>query len=68
VNLLRVGFTNRTADEALIAEMRRYAHCECFDEQPLPDIDSEATEVRAASELFAPVVIFARSCWQRVTY
>ena len=52
---VRVGSTNRKADAALIAEMRRYAHGESFDEQPLPDLDSEAIDFRAASELFAPV-------------
>lgn len=52
---VRVGSTNRKADEALIAEMRRYAYGESFDEQPLPDIDSEAIDFRAASELFASV-------------
>ena len=27
----------------------------CFDEEPLPDLDSEAIDFRAASELFAPL-------------
>ena len=52
---VRVGSTNRRADDALVAEMRRFAHGEAFDEQPLPDLDSEAIDFRAASESFAPV-------------
>jgi predicted HTH transcriptional regulator len=52
---VRVGSTNRRADAALIAEMRRYALGECFDEQPLPALDSEAIDFRLASESFASV-------------
>ena len=52
---VRVGSTNRRADAALIAEMRRYALGEGYDEQPLPDLDSEAIDFRVASESFAPV-------------
>lgn len=52
---VRVGSTNRKADAALIAEMRRYALGESFDEQPLPELDSEAIDFRAASESFAAV-------------
>lgn len=52
---VRVGSTNRRADAALIAEMRRYILSEGFDEQPLPDLDSEAVDFRAASESFARV-------------
>lgn len=57
---VRVGSTNRQADEALIAEMQRYALGEAFDERPLPDLDSEAIDFRAASESFAPVRRLAR--------
>jgi len=52
---VRVGSTNRRADAELIAELRRFAHAESFDEQPMPDLDSEALDFRAASESFAPV-------------
>ena len=52
---VRVGSSNRLADAALIAEMRRFASGETFDEGPLPALDSEAIDFRAASELFAPV-------------
>ena len=52
---VRVGSTNRRADAALIAEMRRFARGEVFDEQPMPEISSEAVSFRAASESFAAV-------------
>ena len=50
---VRVGSTNRIADEHLVAEMRRYARRESFDERPMPELDSEAIDFRAASESFA---------------
>ena len=50
---VRVGSTNRRADADLIAEMRRFARHESFDERPMPDLDSEALDFRAASESFA---------------
>lgn len=50
---VRVGSTNRIADEQLIEEMRRYANREVFDERPMPELDSEAIDFRAASESFA---------------
>lgn len=52
---VRVGSTNRRADDALIAEMQRYALGETFDERPMPALDSEAVDFRAASESFAPI-------------
>lgn len=52
---VRVGSTNRRADDALIAEMQRYALGETFDERPMPGLDSEAMDFRAASESFASV-------------
>jgi ATP-dependent DNA helicase RecG len=52
---VRVGSTNRRADTAQIEEMRRFVQLELFDEQPIPELDSEALDFRAASELFAPV-------------
>jgi ATP-dependent DNA helicase RecG len=57
---VRVGSSNRRADAALIAEMRRYALGESFDEQPLPELDSEAIDFRAASESFAPARVLKR--------
>jgi len=52
---IRVGSTNRRADAAQIQEMRRYANHGSFDEQPIPELNSEALHFRAASELFAPL-------------
>jgi predicted HTH transcriptional regulator len=52
---LRVGSTNRRADPVLIAELRRYTLNQSFDEQPLPELNSEAIDFRAASDSFAPV-------------
>ena len=51
---VRVGSTNRRADAELIEELRRFARGEGFDEQPMPGLDSEALDFRAASESFAP--------------
>ena len=58
---VRVGSTNRRADQELVEELRRYARGEAFDEQPMPGLDSEALDFRAASELFAPVRKFRRA-------
>lgn len=57
---VRVGSTNRRADAELISELRRYARAESFDEQAMPDLDSEALDFRAASECFAPVRTLTR--------
>ena len=56
----RVGSSNRLADAALVAEMRRYATGESFDEGPLPALDSEAVDFRVASESFAPARTLTR--------
>ena len=52
--LVRVGSTNRQADAGLIEEMKRFVRMQAFDEQPLPELSSEAIDFRAASEYFAP--------------
>ncbi len=52
---VRVGFTNRRADDTLIAEMQRFARGEAFDERAMPELDSEAVSFRVASESFAAV-------------
>ena len=57
---VRVGSTNRRADADLIEELRRFARGEGFDEQPMPGLDSEAIDFRAASESFATVRKLAR--------
>lgn len=58
---VRVGSTNRRAEPEMVEEMRRFARGESFDERPLPELDSEALDFRAASELFAPVRRLKRS-------
>lgn len=58
---VRVGSTNRHADGQLIAELGRYAKGVAYDEQPMPDLNSEAIDFAAASELFAPVRRLRRS-------
>jgi ATP-dependent DNA helicase RecG len=52
---VRVGSTNRRADSFLIDEMRRYNQVSSFDEQPMPNLNSEAIDFRAASEYFKPI-------------
>lgn len=52
---VRVGSTNRRADAEMIQELRRVTRGESFDEQPMPDLDSEALDFRAASESFAGI-------------
>jgi ATP-dependent DNA helicase RecG len=50
---VRLGSTNRSADAALIAELKRRTALESYDEQPVPDLDSEAIDFGAASEPFS---------------
>jgi predicted HTH transcriptional regulator len=50
---VRLGSTNRRADAALIAELRRRIDLESYDEQPLPAIDSEVIDFVATSECFS---------------
>lgn len=52
---VRVGSTNRQADAAAVAELQRVVRGRTFDEEPLPEMNSEALDFRAASECFAPV-------------
>jgi predicted HTH transcriptional regulator len=52
---VRIGSTNRKADSSLIEEMRLFARQESFDEQPVPELSSEAIDFRVASESFAAV-------------
>jgi ATP-dependent DNA helicase RecG len=58
---VRVGSTNRKADRELIEELRRFARGEAFDEQPMPGLDPEALDFRAASDSFASVRTLARA-------
>ena len=48
---VRIGSTNRKADQPLIQEMKRMARNETYDESPLSHLDSEAINFRVASEL-----------------
>jgi predicted HTH transcriptional regulator len=58
---VRVGSTNRRADRTLIQELGRFARGESFDEEPMPALSSEAIDLRAASECFAPVRALRRA-------
>jgi len=58
---VRVGSTNRRADRELIEELRRFARGVAYDEEAMPDLNSEALDFRAASESFAPVRKLKRS-------
>ncbi len=53
--MVRVGTTNRRADGPLTAELRRSATNHSYDEEPMPDIDSDSLDVRVASGLFARI-------------
>jgi|SRR5665213_1320084 len=57
---IRVGSTNRRADRELISELKREARLESYDEQPLPDRNSEAIDFLAASESFSPMKTLKR--------
>ncbi|HXF83672.1 MAG TPA: RNA-binding domain-containing protein [bacterium] len=46
---VRAGCTNRRTDRELVEELRRLAGGQAIDEQPMPDLDSEAMDFRAAS-------------------
>jgi ATP-dependent DNA helicase RecG len=52
---VRVGSTNRQADAATVAELQRVVRGRSFDEEPLPELNSEALDFRVASECFKPV-------------
>lgn len=50
---IRLGSTNRKADSDTIESIKRSARNVAFDEQPYPEINSEAIDFRVASELFS---------------
>ncbi len=58
---VRVGSTNRQADSALIEELRRSVRPQTFDEQPIPELNSEAVDFRAASQQFSELRKLKRS-------
>ena len=51
--LVRVGSTNRPADGVLATELRRSALNLSYDEEPMPEINPEALDLRVASGLLA---------------
>ncbi len=53
--LVRVGSTNRPADGALAAELRRSALNLSYDEEPMPEINPEALDLRVASGLLGGI-------------
>lgn len=52
---VRLGSTNRQADQALIDELRRTAEGVAFDELPMPDLGVEDLDMAAAQKLFQGV-------------
>lgn len=52
---VRIGSTNRVADEALIAELARGARNAAFDETPLPELAEADIDLDALAEALAPV-------------
>jgi predicted HTH transcriptional regulator len=52
---VRVGSTNRQADESLIAEFRRYVHDESFDETPMPELRPGDIDFQVVREAFSGV-------------
>lgn len=52
---VRVGSTNRQADAAAVAELQRVVRGRSYDEEPMPELNSEALDFRVASECFTPV-------------
>ena len=49
---VRIGSSNRVADRCMTEEMKRQSLNQFYDEQPFPELNSEAIDFRAASELF----------------
>ncbi len=49
---VRLGSTNRRADRELIAELRRSAEGQSFDEMPLPELGLEDLDLKTASSFF----------------
>ncbi len=50
---IRIGSTNRLADSIMINELQRITRSESYDEQPMPELNSEAIDFRVTSELFS---------------
>jgi predicted HTH transcriptional regulator len=58
---VRVGSTNRRADPAQVEEIKRFVRGSTFDEELLPEKDSEAIDFQAASECFSSIRKLRRS-------
>jgi ATP-dependent DNA helicase RecG len=52
---IRIGSTNRRADQAQIEELRRLNRIDSFDEQPVPEASLEDLDVQAVREAFAAI-------------
>lgn len=50
---VRVGSTNRRADPSQVEELKRQVAGRSFDEEPMPEMNSEDMDFRVASESFA---------------
>jgi ATP-dependent DNA helicase RecG len=61
---VRVGSTNRLADSILLNELKRATRLEAYDEEPMPELDSEALDFRVASELFSEYRKTKSSDWE----
>ena len=60
---IRVGSTNRKADAVQIQELRSLSRPGSFDEQAIPELNSEAIDFRVASELLAPYKKVETQTW-----
>ena len=63
---IRVGSTNRKADAVQIQELRNLNVPGSFDEQAIPELNSEAIDFRAASELLAPYKKVQAETWSNL--
>lgn len=52
---IRVGSSNRLADPAMISELQRVRILDSFDKEPMPELNIEAIDFKAAEEFFYPV-------------
>ena len=66
---IRIGSTNRKADPAQVAELKRIVRMDCFDEQPLANLRPEALDLRFAASLLGNGRKLPAQFWQtlRVT-
>lgn len=53
---MRVGSTNRIADQTMVTELNRSVRPTGYDEEPMLELNSEAIDFRAASESFATIL------------